>query len=104
MILSEADARDITKKIMGLSKAESCLVSISGYEDRHIRFAQNMATTNGSPRGIEVSVESHFGKRSGAAAGTDLIADAPAAIGAASENTARLAPGNPQVIAPVRAP
>src|SRR5258707_4341993 len=103
MILSEADARDITKKIMGLSKAESCLVSISGYEDRHIRFAQNMATTNGSPRGIEVSVESHFGKRSGAAAGTDLSDDALAALVAASENTARLAPENPEFMAPLGA-
>ena len=49
MILSEADARDLTKKVLALSKADSCIVTIDGSEDKHIRFAQNMATTNGAP-------------------------------------------------------
>jgi predicted Zn-dependent protease len=101
MILSEADARDLTTKILGLSKAESCIVSIDGEEDRHIRFAQNMATTNGAPSSIEVTVESHFGKRSGSSTGTDLTDDALAALVADSENTARLAPENPEFMPPL---
>lgn len=101
MILSESEAADLTKKILGFSKADSCIVSIDGEEDRHIRFAQNMATTNGSPSGIEVSVESHFGKRSGSASGTDLTDDALAALVAASEETARLAPENPEFMPPL---
>ena len=55
----------ITNKIVALSKADSCIVTIDGSEDRHVRFAQNMATTNGSPSSLEVGVESHFGKKSG---------------------------------------
>jgi predicted Zn-dependent protease len=78
-----------------MSKAESCIVTIGGTEERHVRFAQNMATTNGSPSSIEVGVESHFGKKSGSASGTDLSDDALAALVAASENTAKLAPANP---------
>ena len=101
MILSEADAQDITKKILGFSKAESCIVTIAGSEDRHVRFAQNMATTNGSPSSIDIGVESHFGKRSGSAAGTDLSDDALAALVAASENTAKLAPENPEFMPPL---
>ncbi len=92
MILSEADARSITKKILALSKADSCTVTIGGSEERHVRFAQNMATTNGSPSSLGIGVESHFGKKSGSASGTDLSDDALAALVAASEKTAKLAP------------
>ncbi len=101
MILSEADARSITNKILALSKADSCIVTLDGSEDRHIRFAQNMATTNGSPSSLDIAVESHFGKKSGSAAGTDLSDDALAALVAASENTAKLAPENPEFMPPI---
>jgi predicted Zn-dependent protease len=101
MILSEADAQSITAKIVALSKADSCIVTLGGSEERHVRFAQNMATTNGSPSSLDISVESHFGKKSGAATGTDLGDDALAALVAASENTARLAPENPEFMPPI---
>jgi predicted Zn-dependent protease len=101
MILNEADAQAITKKIVALSKADSCTVSIDGYEDRHIRYAQNMATTNGSPSGIEISVESHFGKRIGSASGNDLDDKALEVLVALSENTAKLVPENPEFLPPL---
>src|SRR5271168_2940073 len=101
MILSETEARDLTKKILALSRAETCIVTINGDEDRHVRFAQNMATTNGSPSGIEVSIESHFGKRAGSASGTDLSDDALAALAASSEDTAKRAPENPEFMPPI---
>ena len=101
MILSEADAKSITDKILALSKADSCIVTIGGSEERHVRFAQNMATTNGSPSGIEIGVESHFGKKSGSTSGTDLSDDALAALVTASENTAKLAPENPEFMPPI---
>jgi predicted Zn-dependent protease len=101
VILSEADAQGITNKLLALSKADSCIVTIGGSENRHVRFAQNMATTNGSPGDIEVGVESHFGKKSGSSSGTDLSDDALAALVAASENTAKLAPENPEFMPPI---
>jgi predicted Zn-dependent protease len=101
VILNESDTKALTDKILSYSKAESCAVTIEGSEERHIRFAQNMATTNGSPSGIEVSVESHFGKRSGTASGTVLTDDALAALVSASENTAKLAPENPEFMPPI---
>ena len=101
MILSEADAKSITDKILALSKADSCIVTISGSEERHIRFAQNMATTNGSPSSLDIGVESHFGRRSGSAAGTDITDAALAALVAASEKTAKLAPENPEFMPPI---
>jgi len=101
VILNEADAQALSNKILALSKAESCIVTINGYENRHVRFAQNMATTNGSPSGIEISVESHFGKRSGSTSGTDLSDSALAALVESSEKTAKLAPENPEFMPPI---
>jgi predicted Zn-dependent protease len=101
VILNESEAQDLTKKILGLSQADSCTVTIQGSEGRHVRYAQNMATTNGSPSDIEIAVESHFGKRSGSATGTDLSDDALAALVASSESTAKLAPENPEFVPPL---
>jgi predicted Zn-dependent protease len=101
MILSEADTRSLTDKILALSKAESCTVLIDGFDQRHIRYAQNMATTNGAPSGVEISVESHYGKRAGSATGTDLGDDALATLVASSEATARRAPENPEFMPPL---
>jgi predicted Zn-dependent protease len=103
MILSEADAQALTMKALALSKAESCIVTLSGFDNRHIRYAQNMSTTNGAPSGIEIGVESHFGKKSGSASGTDLTDDGLAALVAAAEDTAKRAPENPEFMPPLGA-
>jgi predicted Zn-dependent protease len=103
MILNRAEAQSLTSKIIGMSKADSCIVTISGGDSCHIRYAQNMATTSGAPGDIEVSVESHYGKRSGSASGTDLGDDALVALVAASEKTARFAPENPEFMPPLGA-
>src|SRR3982074_2155632 len=60
-----------------------------------------MATNNGSPGGIEIRVESHFGKRVGSATSNDLSDDALAVMVAASEKTAKLAPENPEFLPPL---
>jgi hypothetical protein len=101
MILSAAETRELTKKILGFSKAESCTVSIEGYDQRHVRYAQNMATTSGAPSGMTVGVESHFGKRAGSATGNDLGDDALRDLVAQSETTARRAPENPEFMPPL---
>ena len=103
MILNEADARALTDKILSLSKAESCTVELSSFAYRHIRYAQNMATTNGAPSGIAISVESHYGKRAGSASGTDLDDAALRSLVAASEATAQRAPENPEFMPPLGA-
>jgi predicted Zn-dependent protease len=101
VILSQDDARALTQKILALSKADSCCVSIGGSEERYVRYAQNMATTAGSPGGLDVSVESHFGLRSGSATGNDLDDDSLAQLVAQSEQIAKLAPENPEFMPPI---
>ena len=99
--LCQDDAKAITNKVLALSKADSCIVSLDSTEERHVRFAQNMATTNGSPSSLDINIESHFGKRSGSASGTDLSDDALAALVAASEDIAKRAPENPEFMPPI---
>jgi predicted Zn-dependent protease len=101
MMLTTDDAQALTNKILALSKADSCCVSLSSFEQRHVRYAQNMATTSGAPSGVEISVESHFGQRAGSATGTELDDDALAALVADSEATAQRAPENPEFMAPL---
>ena len=101
MILSETDARALSDKVVALSKAESCIVTLSGVDNRHIRYAQNMATTNGAPGGVSISVESHFGKRAGSASGTDLDDDALQRLVTDAEDTAQRAPENPEFMPPI---
>ena len=101
MMMDRDAAQALTQKILALSKAESCVVSIDGGEGRHVRFAQNRATTNGAPSNCTVSVESHYGKRSGSASGTDLSDEALRTLVGASEDVAQRAPENPEFMPPL---
>jgi predicted Zn-dependent protease len=101
MMMSESDAKALSQKVLGLSQAESCIVMIEGDEGRHVRFAQNMATTSGAPSDLSVTVESHFGKRSGSASGSDLSDDGLTALVRASEDIAQRAPENPEFMPPL---
>lgn len=101
MNLNEADAQALAAKVIALSKADSCVVEFSGYDNRHIRYAQNMATTSGAPGNIGFGIESHFGKHVGSASGNDLSDEGLAALVAASEKTAKLAPENPEFLPPL---
>jgi len=103
MILSPADAQDLTNKILGFSRADSCCVSLGGMDQRHVRYAQNMATTSGAPGGISLTVESHYGKRSGSASGTDLDDTSLQTLVETAEATAQRAPENPEFMPPLGA-
>ena len=98
---TESEARDLAGKVLALSKAESCVVTLNGSEARHIRFAQNMATTSGAPSSLSISIESHFGQKSGSASGTDFTDTGLAALVAASEKIAHITPDNPEFMPPL---
>jgi predicted Zn-dependent protease len=100
-MMTAADAQALAQKVIGMSQADSCTVSIDGGEGKHIRFAQNRATTSGAPNSLGISVESHFGKRSGSASGIDLSDDGLAQLVRAAEDIARRAPENPEFMPPL---
>ena len=74
MILSTDQARDLTRRILALSRAEEALVRLDSVERSNTRFANNGITTSGSSRDLTVTVVSVFGKRH-ASASTNLVDD-----------------------------
>jgi predicted Zn-dependent protease len=101
MILSSSDAKALTDRLLARSTADACIVQIEGTDGANLRFARNSATTNGAGSTLRVRVESHVGKRSGAASVSGLDADALAGAVARSEEIARLAPEDPELMPPL---
>jgi predicted Zn-dependent protease len=101
MFLSPEDVKAIAAKIIGRSGAESCTVSIDGGNTRNFRFARNEATTNGAISSVSITIQSSFGKRSGAATVNALDDAALEKAQARSEEIARLSPENPEFMPPL---
>src|ERR1700732_3474724 len=101
MRLTPTDAKTIADRLLARSKADACIVKIEGSDGGNLRFARGNATTDGATSKLSVRVESHFGKRAGAAQVSGLDADALADAVARSEDIARLAPENPELMPPL---
>lgn len=65
MILTEKDARDLLKKIIKYSKADSVSLTLSGSNIYNLRYALNSISTNGYSDNLTLDITSDFGKRSG---------------------------------------
>src|SRR3954462_4325549 len=100
MIVSEADAKRLTAKVLALSKADSCSVTLGGHARTHLRFALNSVTTAGEQDDLSLAVTSSFGTRSGSARTNEFTDAALAQFVRKSEEIARLAPPDPEFIAP----
>jgi predicted Zn-dependent protease len=96
MLLTEDEAHRIAARTLERSRADACAVRISGAERTNLRFARNMATTNGFRSETSVTVTSWFGERSGSAAIASLEDEALDRAAARSEALARLAPPDPE--------
>jgi predicted Zn-dependent protease len=101
MFLSSSEAKTIADRLLARSTADACIVKIEGADSANLRFARSNATTNGAGSTLKVRVESHFGKRSGAASVSGLDADALVEAVVRSEEIARLAPENPELMPPL---
>jgi predicted Zn-dependent protease len=101
MILSESDAKQLTQRVLKLSKADSCVVGVAGHERGNIRMALNRVTTSGLQDNLSVSITSNFGKRSGSVSINEF--DDASIQGAVkkSEEIARLAPEDPEFQEPL---
>jgi predicted Zn-dependent protease len=82
MSWTEAEARALADRVLGLSKAEECEVSLSLSDEGHTRFAANDITTAGTARTVTVAITSRAGGRSGSTT-TDLLDDASLAAAVA---------------------
>jgi predicted Zn-dependent protease len=95
-MLNEQEAKALLQKVLSFSKADEISVNITGGRTGNIRYARNAVSTNGETNDLTVSVTSYFGKRSGTATGNELDNAALERLVRRSEETARLAPENPE--------
>jgi len=94
--LSEDQARALIGKVLELSKADECFVTISESDRGNLRYAHNEVTTSGETSNLVVRVTSSFGKRSGTASVNQTDSSSLERTVRHSEETARFAPEDPE--------
>ena len=92
MLLTEADARTLTKKLLGYVTADDAVVFLEGEDYSHVRFAANTFLTSGRREGTTARVTVWIDKHRGTAATTDLSDTALKQAVADAEMFAKLAP------------
>jgi predicted Zn-dependent protease len=99
-MLNKEEAKRICDRVLALSKADECRVSVSGSRTGNIRYAQNSVSTAGLNENIGLSVSVAFGKRQGSAAINEFDDKALERVVRRAEDVARLAPENPEFMPP----
>jgi predicted Zn-dependent protease len=100
---SRDQTEELARKVLALSRAEGCTVLLNGHDQRNIRVASRGGATNGASSGVTLAVTSQFGKRQGQATANAVDEAALRDVVARSEDAARAAPDNPEVMPPLGA-
>jgi predicted Zn-dependent protease len=101
MLLTPSDTKVLTDRLLARSRADHCIVRLKGNDRVNLRFARGSATTNGDQSQLRVTIESRFGQRAGTASVSGLDAGALEAAVARSEEIARSAPENRELLPPL---
>jgi predicted Zn-dependent protease len=100
-MIDRSEARLIVRKALDLSRAEVLEANLSATREAFLRFAVNTVTTAGAAETPMLSVTAHFGRKSGTASTNAFDDDAIARTVRAAEAAARLAPEDPEWVAPL---
>jgi predicted Zn-dependent protease len=92
MLLTEAEVRELTTKILGMVKADDAQVSVGSNKQSHLRFAANNVLTSGTREGRTANVTVWIGGKRGAASTNDLDDASLRAMVDQAEKIARTAP------------
>jgi predicted Zn-dependent protease len=95
-ILSKDEAQALLKKVIALSKAETCEANLNGFTNGNVRTARNSVSTSGIDDDLQLVVQSTFGKRQSTATINELDDASLEKVVRRSEELARLAPENPE--------
>ena len=95
-ILTQDQTKRITDRVLSLSKADECIVDISGSRIGNIRFARNSVSTAGLADDTQIQVQVAFGKRQGTATINEFDDKSLERAVRRAEDLARLAPENPE--------
>jgi predicted Zn-dependent protease len=99
--LTQEETKRITDRVLALTKAEQCEVSINGTRTGNIRFARNTVSTAGIVEDTQVGVSVGYGKRQGNATINQFDDASLERVVRRAEDLARLAPENPEYMPPV---
>ncbi len=95
-ILTKDEAQTLLKKVLDLSKADECQVSIGGGQTGNIRWAINAVSTSASINSTELAIASTFGKKQGISTINEYDDASLLKAMRRYEELARLAPENPE--------
>jgi predicted Zn-dependent protease len=95
-ILSKEEAQKLLQKVLALSKADECEVSLTGSESGNIRYARNAVSTAGEVFRLNLAVSSSFGKKTGTATIDEFDDASLEKTVRRSEELAQLARENPE--------
>ncbi|WP_020653592.1 TldD/PmbA family protein [Massilia niastensis] len=96
--LNQEQAKRICDRVIGLSKADECTVSIEGNRTGNVRFARNSVSTAGLTDDMQLFVRVAFGKRTGIAVINEFDDKSLERAVRRAEELARLAPENPEFV------
>src|SRR4051812_42707087 len=94
--LTQEQTKRICDRVMSLTKADECIVSVSGNRTGNIRFARNAVSTAGLADDASIAVQVAFGKRQGTATINEFDDKSLEKVVRRAEDLARLAPENPE--------
>lgn len=100
-IYTKEEARKIMEKALRFSKADACVINMSGSESGNIRYARNTVSTSGHRSNQTLSVQSSFGKKSGTASIDEFDDESLEKVIRRAEELAKLAPENPEFMSPL---
>ncbi len=95
-ILNQEETKRICDRVMSFSKADECIVSLSGSRTGNIRYARNNVSTAGLVQNTEMAVQVAFGKRQGTVTVNEFDDKSLQKAVRMAEELARLAPENPE--------
>jgi predicted Zn-dependent protease len=72
MLLTEAEVRSLTEKIISMTRADDVVASVGSNKQSHLRFAANNVLTSGTREGRTASVILWIGGKRGSASTNDL--------------------------------
>jgi predicted Zn-dependent protease len=100
-MLSKDEAQALLKKVVALSKAETCEATLNGNTSGNIRTARNTVSTSGQTDDLTLAVTSSYGKRAGTTTINELDDASLEKAVRRSEELAKLAPENPEFMPPL---
>jgi predicted Zn-dependent protease len=102
-VLSRQECQRIVERVMSLSRAEHCDVTINSSFQGNTRFAANQLSTSGGVENAQVGVQSHFGPKHAVVSTNDVSEESLRRVVQQSEALARLAPDDPESMPPLPA-